>query len=168
MRHEDTVPTVGAGALMPTPAKLVGALTMALVGWITAEAVVRFALAEWMAVGFLREMAALIGLVLGWRVLGDAATGARGRGDRLMVGMTAGLGTVVMLVLSVVAIHAVQSTWVDATQLLYGGPSEAVEAALLSVRDDLLLVMEPRVAAVMLGGGAVAGLAAGVAGRVWW
>lgn len=153
---------------MPTPAKLVGALTLALVGWVSAEAVARFAMAEWMTVGALRETSAVIGLVLGWRVIGRAATGPRGHGDRLMIGMTAGLGAVLLLVLCVVAVHAVQSTWVDATRLLYGGPSDAVEAALRQVRADLLLVAEPRVAAVTLGGGVVAGLAAGVAGRIWW
>ena len=168
LRDDAGSPTHAAARLMPTPAKLVAALAMAAVGWTAAEALVLFALTEGAAVGRLREIVAALGLVLGWRLLGRAATGPRGKGDRMMHGMTAGLTTALALALAAVLLHGAYTTIDASMTLAFNGVGDAVEGLIEQVIDDLRLLLEPRVLGVLFGGGALAGLAAGVAGRMWW
>ena len=153
---------------MPTPAKLVAALAMATVGWASAEALILFALSDGQSPGRLREVAALLGLVLGWRQLGRAATGPRGKGDRMMEAMVAGLGTALTMALSAVALHAAYATIGGAVARPPGGIGPAVETLIDQIVVNAMLLTEPRVPAVLSGGGALAGLVAGVTGRVWW
>ena len=153
---------------MPSPARLVAALLMAVVGWMGAEAVVIFALPDWVSPGRLHWIAAGLGLIVGWRILGRVASGPIGKGDRLMVGMTGGLGAVLVVVLGTIVVHAVLETYDDAVRLAFSGPGDALAGMAQVVVDDVVLLMEPRALAVILGGGAIAGLAAGIAGRIWW
>ena len=152
---------------MPTPAKLVAALLMAAVGWLTCEMLVRYALPEGVKVGYLREIVAGIGLVVGWRMLGRQATGVRGRGDKLMNGLTMGLaGALVVAALSV-TLHGFYAMIVESMGLAYDSPGEAFSAMVGFVWQDLVTMANPHVLATLFGGGALAGLLAGVAGRVW-
>lgn len=154
---------------MPTPAKLVAALAMALVGWATAEALVRFVLEDGARPGYRREVAALLGLALGWRMLGRAATGPRGKGDGMTRAITSGFATAVVLGVLAVLLQVGHDTLDDVLAGRIFGIGRTVEA----VVDGILahasaLIEEPRVLGVLLGGGALAGLAAGGTGRVWW
>ena len=153
---------------MPTPAKLVAALAMALVGLLSARAVAEFTMADWMAKQQLPLLATTLGALLGWRVLGRTATGSRRRGDRLMAGMMSGVGAAFLLVLAIIVIHAAASPLTDASRLVAREPMQVVERAFGVALDDVVLLMEPRVLTTIFGGGAIAGLAAGIAGRIWW
>ena len=59
---------------MPTAAKLVAALWFAALGWLAANAHVP-ALGENASVGWFRELTGLLGLLVGWRVMGNLAGG---------------------------------------------------------------------------------------------
>ena len=153
---------------MPTPAKLVAALAMAAVGWATVEALLRFALLSEGVIGYGREVAALVGLVLGWRILGRAATGPRGRGDDPMRGMVAGVGAAFALLVATVVIHALWTVMDAALAQQWRSPERALEGFAEQIMADAGLFAEPRALGVLFGGGALAGLAAGVTGRIWW
>ncbi|KIT15965.1 TrgA family protein [Jannaschia aquimarina] len=152
---------------MPTPAKLVAAILMAAVAWFTAEAVVRYALPEGSSVGRFREICAVIGLFFGWRMLGRAATGVRGRGDKIVNSLTMGMATSLAILVLAVFLHGFYQMISESMKLAYDQPGKAATAMIGFIKEDFILVANPIIIGVLLGGGAVAGLMAGVTGRVW-
>jgi hypothetical protein len=56
---------------MPTGAKAMAAISFAVAGWLSANAYVP-AMPEATSVGYLRELTALLGAIIGWRVMGNA------------------------------------------------------------------------------------------------
>lgn len=69
---------------MPTAAKLVAALCFAIVGWLAANAHVP-SLGENATVGAFRELTALMGMVIGWRVMGNLV--GQGYGEAMGSGL---------------------------------------------------------------------------------
>ncbi|UWQ20312.1 TrgA family protein [Jannaschia sp. W003] len=152
---------------MPTPAKLVAAVAMAIIAWLTAEAVHRYALPEGVSIGRGREILAAMGLVMGWRMIGRQATGIRGRGDRLVNGLTMGLACALSLAVLAVFLHAFYVMILESMDLAYNSPGKAFSGWMGFVMRDAAIAWNPYVLVMLFGGGAVAGLLSGVAGRVW-
>ena len=146
---------------MPTAAKLVAALCFAAVGWLAANAHVP-ALGENAAVGLFRELTALIGLIAGWRVLGNRV----GRGTGEAVG--AGLLTSVVLVFFALLLFAIYLMFQRAlTAQPYDGPMDAVLGVFAIMMDQGRKMLTVGVLGVLVLGGVLGGAAAEWARNRW-
>lgn len=152
---------------MPTPAKLVAAILMAAVCWITAETMVRYALPEGFSAGWFREIVAVIGLVAGWRMIGRQATGIRGRGDKIVNGVTMGMACALAVAALSIFLHAFYVMIIESLNLAYNSPGKAFTAMMGFAWDDVQTMANVRVLVALFGGGAIAGLFAGITGRIW-
>lgn len=146
---------------MPTAAKLVAALCFAAVGWLAANAHVP-ALGENASVGLFRELTALIGLIAGWRVLGNRV----GHGTGEAVG--AGLLTSVVLVFFALLLFAVYVMFQRAlTAQPYDGPMDAVLGVFEIMMDQGRKMLTVGVLGVLVLGGLLGGAAAEWARKRW-
>lgn len=152
---------------MPTPAKLVAAILFAVLSWAVADAIIRTALPEGIRVGRFREILALGGLVVGWRMIGRTASGPTGRGTTLSHAVTAGLGAAAVLSVLALVLHAFWAMIDESLGLRYSAIGEATSAWMAFVWKDVQIVATPMVGALMFGGGAVVGLISGIVGRRW-
>ena len=152
---------------MPTPAKLVAALLFAGLCWAVGEAVVRQALEPGTRVGWLREAMAAGGLLVGWRVIGRAATGPRGRGDRPVVSLTAGIAAAFVFTVLALLLHSFGAMILASLGGGYTSVGRAATAWMRFLVEDATTVADPVVLGLMFGGGAAVGLVAGLVGRRW-
>jgi hypothetical protein len=104
---------------MPTAAKLFGAAAFAVLGWIAAN-IYANAMPEGSQTGLLREIVALLGVIIGWRVAGGNA--GKGYNAATSVGLRAGIILVFFALLGFAIREMVQLS----TQMRYDGPMEAV------------------------------------------
>jgi hypothetical protein len=145
---------------MPTAAKLVAALCFAAVGWLAANAHVP-ALGENPAVGPFRELTALLGLLIGWRVMGGLV--GNGYGEA----MGSGLRTSVTLAFFALLLF---STWLmvqDSLKMRYDGPMDAVLGVFELMMDQARKMLTVGVLGVLVLGGLIGGAAAEWARRRW-
>ena len=145
---------------MPTAAKIVSAVAMALVGlW---AAVAYIPQLQDTSVGYFREMMAALGFVVGWRSLGRNS--GRGYSESLGVGLRGSFLVVFWALLG----FATYTMLVRSTKQVYSGdPGKA----LLDVPQIMLqygkLLMAQEVIVALVVGGVVAGLVAEFAARRW-
>jgi len=145
---------------MPTAAKLVAAVFFALVGWLAANAHVP-SLGENPAVGYFREITALIGLVTGWRVMGNLA--GQGYGEA----MGAGLRTSVTLAFFALLVFA---TWLmvgESMKMRYDGPMAAILGVFTIMMEQARNMLTVGVMGVLILGGLLGGAASEWAKRRW-
>jgi hypothetical protein len=145
---------------MPTAAKLVAAVMFAAVGFLAAQAYVP-SLPEGTQIGFLREICAGLGLVIGWFVMGRLV----GKGYVEAVGF--GIRTSVTLMFWAVLGFSIYEMILRSTKMMYDGPMEA----LLGVFDLVIyygkMMGSPEFIGTLLIGGVLGGIAAEWAGRRW-
>jgi hypothetical protein len=145
---------------MPTAAKLVAAVMFAAVGFLAAQAYVP-SLPEGTQIGFLREICAMLGLVIGWFVMGRLV----GKGYVEAVGF--GIRTSVTLLFWAVLGFSIYEMILRSTKMMYDGPMEA----LLGVFDLVIyygkMMGSPEFIGTLLIGGVLGGIAAEWAGRRW-
>lgn len=145
---------------MPTAAKLVAAVMFAAVGFLAAQAYVP-SLPEGTQIGFLREICAGLGLVIGWFVMGRLV----GKGYVEAVGF--GIRTSVTLLFWAVLGFSIYEMILRSTKMMYDGPMEA----LLGVFDLVIyygkMMGSPEFIGTLLIGGVLGGIAAEWAGRRW-
>ncbi|MCB2116162.1 MAG: TrgA family protein [Rhodobacteraceae bacterium] len=145
---------------MPTAAKLFAAFAFAVLGFFTAE-IIKPHFAGSIPFGNFSFMSALIGLVSGWRVMGPEA----GRGNWAAV--NSGIKTSAVMVGLGLFIFSTYEMIVRAFRPLYGGPMEAVVAIFDIGVDYLFKILVWDVLAVLIIGGALAGLLSEWANRRW-
>ncbi|MFZ5708491.1 MAG: TrgA family protein [Pseudomonadota bacterium] len=145
---------------MPTAARLFAALSFLLVAFFAAE-IIKPHMPEGTQFGAFSEVSALIGLALGWRVLGPAA----GRGYYNSAG--AGIRTSVLVVLLGLFVFSTENMIVQAFRRAYDGPTDAVIGIVKIALDYGQVLLDPEVALFLLFGGAGAGLLAEWASRRW-
>jgi hypothetical protein len=145
---------------MPTAAKLVAAVMFAAVGFLAAQAFVP-SLPEGTQIGFLREICAVLGLVIGWLVMGRLV----GKGYVEAVGF--GIRTSVTVLFWAVLGFSIYEMILRSTKMMYDGPMEA----LLGVFDLVIyygkMMGSPEFIGTLLIGGVLGGIAAEWAGRRW-
>ncbi len=145
---------------MPTGAKLVAAISFAVVGWILAN-YYAVNMPDASAAGPIREAAALIGAVVGWMVMGPAA----GKGYV----EAAGSGIKTAVVLTVVALFglALSEMLSNSVKMRYDGPMEAIMDVFqtMALRSQALLSLG--VFGTLFLGGILGGLLTENAGRRW-
>ena len=104
---------------MPTAAKLFAAVMFAAVGFLAAQAYVP-SLPEGTQIGFLREICAGLGLVIGWFVMGRLV----GKGYVEAVGF--GIRTSVTILFWATLGFSIYEMILRSTKMMYDGPMEAL------------------------------------------
>lgn len=145
---------------MPTGGKLFAAILLAAVGWLAAEFTL-WTYPEDMSPGWLRETMAVLGVWQGWMVIGPRA----GQGVRAGIGY--GVRASVQMVVIGIAIFALVEMFSRATRLRYDSPGEATIATLTISLQYLQQTMTVPIWGAILVGGAIAGLGANAAGRLF-
>lgn len=145
---------------MPTAAKLAAAALFAIIGFIGVQLYLPH-LPQELPVGVLRESAAVLGIIIGWRVMGRLAghgyTDAFGSGIRTAV-------TLAFWALLFLSIHLMIKR---AFKMMYDGPVEAVVGVFALMLDYGRALIAMDVLAWLFIGGALAGLVVEWVGKRW-
>lgn len=146
---------------MPTAAKLTAAILFTIIGWMAGVAYIA-TLPEGQPAGMIAPVAAAIGLFQGWFTMGRNADG------QVMGNLGTGVRTSIQVAFFVVIVFGLNEMFYRSTRLRYGGPDEAVIAALeLFMEYGLELLAATTCIIILLVGGAVAGIITGFVGRRW-
>jgi hypothetical protein len=145
---------------MPTGAKAMAAIGFAVVGWITAHTYV-LNMEIPTSVGYLREMTAVLGAIIGWRVMGNSV----GKGYVRSIG--AGWKTMIVLVFFALLTFGLYEMLQLSVKMRYDGPIEAILDVFQRMLDRSFPLASVPVLAVMLIGGGIAGIMAENASRRW-
>ena len=145
---------------MPTAAKLLAAISFAVVGWVLAN-YYAVNMPDAAAVGPIRLAAALVGTIVGWSVMGNSV----GKGYVEAAG--SGIKTAVILAVLALFLLALSEMLQNSVKMRYEDAVEAILAVVdtMAKRSHALLSMG--VVGTVLFGGIVGGLLAENAGRRW-
>ncbi len=145
---------------MPTAAKLTAAVIFAILGFFAVQLYLPH-LPQELPVGLLRESAAVLGIIIGWRVMGRLA----GRGYTEAVG--SGIRTSVALVFWALLLFAIHLMIKRAFKMMYEGPMEAVIGVFSLMLEYGRALWAADVLALLLLGGALGGIVTEWAGKRW-
>ncbi len=145
---------------MPTAAKLVASVLFAAISFFIADLYAQ-GITDGTNTSYLREGAAVIGLVCGWRVMGRLA----GKGMRDAIG--SGIRTALTILFFVLLFFAIYKMVVTSTKGLYDGPMEAVLDVFRIMLDFGQGMLTPELLGTLFVGGALAGMATEWADRRW-
>ncbi|WP_374428606.1 TrgA family protein [Tabrizicola sp.] len=145
---------------MPTAAKLMAAASFAVVGWILAN-YYAVNMPDAAAAGPIREGAALVGVVVGWSVMGNSV----GKGYVEAAG--AGIKTAVILAVVALFLLALAEMLENSVRMRYEDAMEAILAVVDTMAKRSHALVSLGVFGTVLLGGIVAGLLTENAGRRW-
>lgn len=145
---------------MPTGAKAVAAVCFAVLGWVIVNAYVP-KMPDAAAAGMIREYAALIGGIVGWKVMGPSV------GKGYMESAAAGLKTVVVLVFFALLLKGLGEMIRESTKMRYDGPLEALIDVFARAIDRAPPLASLDLIVIMLAGGIVGGMLSEKASRRW-
>lgn len=145
---------------MPTGAKLMAALSFAVVGWVLANYYAMNA-PDATALGPIREVAALVGVAVGWKVMGPSV----GKGYVEAAG--SGIKTAVVLAVAALFLLALSEMLENSVKMRYDGALDAILDVFQTMvkRSEALLSLG--VFGTVLLGGIIGGLLTENAGRRW-
>lgn len=138
---------------MPTAAKAISALMLAAVAWFAADAI-RPLLPEQTQFGRFNEVAALIGLLVGWRVLGNRVQGG------VIAAFSGGLTGAAALVFWNLFAQSLYKMLENSLDRKYDGPLEGVIAIFSIALEYAQYLVDPTVLGIIVGGAVVTGLVA--------
>ena len=145
---------------MPTVARLVAALLLALLAVAVSE-MIKPLLPEGTNFGYFTWINAGLGVLCGWVTIGRRL--GRGIGVAVGTGLT-GMGTMVFWAIILQAGYEMLRV---SLRSRYRGPVEGLENMVRIAVEHVQLVLTPHIAATLLAGGVVAGVAAELAHRRW-
>lgn len=145
---------------MPTAARLVAAILLAVLAYILSE-LVKPLMPEGTAFGAFNFINAFVGLCVGWVVMGSRA----GRG--FVNGINNGITGVVVLFIWCLAIHASYEMFRLSMRNRYDGPMEAITAIFLIASEFALTIFTPTVMGAAVLGALIIGPAADFAAKRW-
>jgi hypothetical protein len=145
---------------MPTGAKAMAAISFAVVGWLTANTYVPN-MPQATSVGFLRELTALLGAIIGWRVMGNAV----GKGYLRAVG--SGWKTMIVLIFFALLFFGIWEMLQQSVRMRYEGPMEAILDVFKRMLDRSIPVLSVPVLVTVAIGGGIAGILTENASRRW-
>jgi hypothetical protein len=145
---------------MPTAARLVAALLLAILAWILSD-LVRPLMPEGTQFGIFNFMNAFIGLCVGWVVMGPRA----GRGT--VPGINNGLTSTAVLVIWALTVHSSLEMFRLAMRNHYDGPMEALTSIFLIASEFAIMIAVPAVILTAVAGAVAVGLATEFAARRW-
>lgn len=145
---------------MPTGAKLMAAASFAVVGWILAN-FYALNIPDATAVGPIREVAALVGVIIGWTVMGPSA------GNGYVEAAGSGVKTAVVLAVAALFLLALGEMLDNSVKMRYDGAMDAILDVFQTMvrRSEALLSFG--VFGTILLGGIIGGLLTENAGRRW-
>lgn len=138
---------------MPTAAKAVSAVLLAVVSWFAADAV-RPLLPEQTQFGWFNEVAVLIGLLVGWRVMGNRVQGG------FVEAFSAGLTGAAALVFWNLFVQSFNEMLGNALDRKYDGPFEGLIAVFYIAVDYAQYLLDPTVAGIIVIGSSLSALVA--------
>ncbi len=145
---------------MPTAAKAAGAATFAIVGWLIANAYVP-GMPDAGAAGGVREYSALVGVFIGWSVMGNSV------GKKYIDAIGFGWKTAIVLVFFAMMFFSIYEMTIQATRQVYAGPIEAILDIFARMLGRSRALLTFPVVTTMVVGGAVAGLITEAVSRRW-
>lgn len=145
---------------MPTTAKLVAAVIFAAIGWLAANAHVP-AMGEGVNIGRMREYSALIGLLVGWRVMGNLT------GQNYADAVGAGLRTIATFAFFALLAFATTRMIGQSTKMIYDGPMEAFLAIFRIMGEEGQKMLTAGVLGVLAAGAVLGGILTEWASRRW-
>ena len=149
-----------AGTPMPTGAKAMAAISFAVVGFITALVYIPN-MPEAGRVGSLPLMMAILGAIVGWRVMGTSV----GKGYIRAIG--AGWKTMIVLVFFALLFFGTYEMLQLSVRMRYDVPMEAILDVFQRMLDRAPPILTPGVLAAILVGGGIAGMLTENASRRW-
>lgn len=145
---------------MPTGAKLAAALSFAVVGWITTNYYVPN-MPDVEIAGNVREGVALIGAIVGWRVMGPAA----GKGYLEAAG--SGIKTAVMVVFFALLLFSLYEMLMNSVKMRYDGAFDAIMDVFTTMGRRSEALLDVGVLVSIIVGGILAGMLTENASRRW-
>ena len=145
---------------MPTGAKLMAAASFAVVGWVLAN-FYAMNMPDATAAGPIREVAALVGALTGWQVMGPSV----GKGYVEAAG--AGIKTSVVLAVVALFLLALSEMLDNSVKMRYDGAMDAIMDVFQTMAQRSEALLSLGVAGTILFGGIVGGLLTENAGRRW-
>lgn len=151
---------MAASTPMPTGAKAIGAVSFAIVGFITALAYIPY-MPEAGNVSSLPLGVAALGVIIGWRVMGNSV----GKGYLRAIG--AGWKTMIVLIFFALLLFGIYEMLQQSVRMYYDGPLEAILDVFQRMLDRAPpLLTVPVLSTIFIGGG-IAGMATENASRRW-
>lgn len=145
---------------MPTAASLVGAVCLAILAWILSE-IIKPLMPEGTDFGWFNYVNAVVGLAVGWRVVGPRA--GRGTVPAINNGIT---GTAVLFIWAL-GIHASYEMFRLAMRNRYDGPMEALTNIFIIASEFGYTIATAPVLIAALIGAVITGLLAETAKKLW-
>lgn len=145
---------------MPDAARLVAALSLALVAFIVSGLIMPL-MPEGLDFGYFVHVNVVLGLLCGWIIMGKRA----GRG--ITPAINNGITGVVALLFWGLFVQGLNEMFRQAMRNRYGGPVEAVADIFKIGLDYGTTIFVPQVMITLLVGGILAGLATEYAWRTW-
>lgn len=145
---------------MPTAAKLMSAIALALVAFIASEQF-KPQMPEGTDFGLFSYVNATLAAIVGWKLIGKRA----GRG--VMQGVNNGLTGMLAMVLVVLFVHSFWNMFENSQKLRYDSVSEAIQSIFSMMTEHGLLLIKPNILLTLLGGAVFSGLLAEATSRRW-
>lgn len=145
---------------MPTAAKLAGAVIFGLIGYVAVMLYLPHLPID-LPPGLLREYAAALGVVIGWRVTGQLA--GRGYVEAIGTGVRASVSLAIVALL----FFAIQLMIKRSYKMMYDGPMEAVIGVFALMLDYSRAFLAVDILAWLLIGGAIGGVMVEWVGKRW-
>lgn len=145
---------------MPTGAKLMAAVSFAVVGWVLAN-YYAMNMPDASAAGPIREVAAVIGAIVGWAVMGPST----GKGYVEAAG--AGIKTAVVLAVCALFLLALSEMLDNSVKMRYDGALDAILDVFQTMARRSEALLSLGVFGTILLGGIIGGLLTENAGRRW-
>lgn len=145
---------------MPTGAKLMAAVSFAVVGWVFAN-YYAMNMPDASAAGPIREGAAVVGALVGWQVMGPSV----GKGYVEAAG--AGVKTAVVLAVVALFLLALKEMLDNSVKMRYDGALDAILDVFQTALKRSQALVSLGVFATLLIGGIVGGILTENAGRRW-
>ncbi len=145
---------------MPTAAKLVAAVLTAALGYFVADLIVAH-LPEQDRQNYMREVSAVLGLLVGWQFLG------RRMGDGFRAAIGLGLSTSLVLLVSGLVAFSGYIMLIRSLRKSYHGPFEALQGMMGIAVDNLSYLQHADVISGLVVGGILVGLITEMAARRW-
>ncbi|MGJ8596599.1 TrgA family protein [Sulfitobacter sp.] len=145
---------------MPTAARLVAGILLAILGWVLSD-IVRPLMPEGTAFGWFNYVNAFIGLCVGWSVIGSRV----GRG--FVASINNGVTGTAVLILWCLFVHSCYEMFRLAMRNRYDGPMEALTSIFLIGSEFGIMIATPTFFGVAVAGALVVGIAADAAGKRW-
>lgn len=145
---------------MPSAGRFVGALFFGFIAWYVSE-LFKPLMPEGTSFGRFSEFNSVIGIVLGWMMLGLRAHANRN------TSISAGLTTAVAVLFWGLLIHSVIEMLKLSLRKRYDGPVEAVVGVFQLMIKYTIMMATPEIIGVLVIGGILTGMLSGWAERRW-